>query len=63
MKKRFCVVRVVKHWSRLLRDIENMTGHGPEQLALADPAQSRAGLDWMSSRGTCQPQPCCSSIW
>ena len=29
----------------ILEDIQNLTGHGHEQLALADPAQSRAGLD------------------
>lgn len=34
----------------ILADIQNMTGH--EQPYLADPAQSGAGLDWMSSRGS-----------
>lgn len=43
------------------RDIPNMTGHSPGQPALGNPAWA-GGLDQVTSRGPCQPQPVCDSV-
>lgn len=42
-------------------NIQKLPGHGPGQLTLSDPTSAR-GLDKVTFRGPCQPQPSCDSV-
>ena len=42
-------------------DIQDLSGRGPVQPALGDPALAR-GLDWVTHRGPFQPQAFCDSV-
>lgn len=43
--------------------LKNLTGHILEQAVIAEPAWAGVGLDWVVSRGACQPQPSCDWIY
>ena len=43
------------------RDLQNLPGQCPVQIAVGDPA-SAGGLDWMTHRGSFQPQTFCDSV-
>lgn len=60
--KQFFIMGVVKYWSNqrgcgvcILGDLQNLPGHSPEQLALADGHCPSRGLDQMTCRGPFQP--------
>lgn len=59
-----------RHKNKLLRKaaqslswetLKNLTGHILEQAVIADPAGAGVGLDWVGSRGACQPLPSCDT--
>ena len=66
IRKKFCTVRVMRHWNKLLREvgcIEGQAGWGFEQPCLEGgmPASSR-GLELGDLKGSFQPKPFCDSM-
>ena len=59
MRKLHCLI--YGNDTYILEDIQNLSGHGPGQLALGSPAWA-GRLDQMTSRGPFPPQPFCDSV-
>lgn len=68
IRKQLCTVRVMEHWNRLPREVEESSleifkshRHGSGLLVLGGPVWE-GGLDEMFSRGPFETQPTCDSV-